>query len=429
MNPRRVVVTGMDVVTTIGIGLDRYWKAATAGTSGVRRIAHFDVRGLPTQIAASLADQDLVERLRVETGLDEREPRGVVIGVHAARGAVRRADAAGVLHGRAGVYAGTSGERQDLRHLGAIGYASRDGDDRVVPERFAQELARRARPEAFSRVLPPYLTNRLAGLFGITGPAVTVQTACTSAAQALGEAMRAIRRGEIDCALAGGAECIVSPIEMQVFCLLGVMSRLNDVPETASRPFDRRRDGFVLGEGAAFLVLEDAEHARRRGAPVLAELAGYGSACDAYRVTDEAPDGRGAVAAMRAALVDAALVPEDVTYVNAHGTSTPMNDRVETAAIRTVFGRHAERLVISSTKSMIGHTVSAAGAIELVTTVLAVRDQIAPPTINYQVPDPDCDLNYVPNRAVSAPIRAAISNSFGFGGHNDCLLVRAPDAA
>ncbi|PYO17386.1 MAG: hypothetical protein DMD88_20695 [Candidatus Rokuibacteriota bacterium] len=213
-------------------------------------------------------------------------------------------------------------------------------------------------------------------------------------------------------------------MEVQLFCLLGVMSRQNASPETASRPFDARRDGFVMGEGAGFLVLEEAEHARQRGVQLLAEVAGYGTTCDAYRITDEAPDGRGAIRAIRAALGDASLGPEDLDYVNAHGTSTPMNDRVETAAIKAVFGPHAARLLVSSTKSMIGHTISAAGAIELATTVLAVRDQIAPPTINYRVADPECDLNYVPNAPLTTRIRAAISNSFGFGGHNDCLLVR-----
>src|SRR3989442_324499 len=312
---RRVVVTGLGVVTPIGFDLDAFWKAALAGVSGVRRISHFDPEGLPTQIAAALAEPALIEEFRAEAELDALEPRGTVVGVRAARGAV-------------------------------------------------------------------------------------------------------------DMALAGGAECIVSPIEVQLFCLLGVMSRQNASPETASRPFDARRDGFVMGEGAGFLVLEEAEHARRRGADVVAEVAGYGTTCDAYRITDEAPDGRGAIGAMRAALYDAGLDAEDVDYVNAHGTSTPMNDRVETAALKAVFGPHAARLRISSTKSMIGHTISAAGAIELATTVLAIRDQIAPPTINYRVPDPECDLSYVPNGPLSVRIRAAISNSFGFGGHNDCLLVR-----
>ncbi len=418
-------MTGLDLVTPIGAEADAFWKAALAGVSGVKRISHFDPEGLPTQIAASLDDRALIDELRAEAALDAREPRGVVVGVRAARGAVAAAGARAVLASRrAGVFVGTSGERQDLRDLGAIAYASREAGGGVTRAGFVGEFARRAAARAAYRTWPQYLAARLAGHFAIEGPTATIQTACTSSAQAIGEAYRAIRRGTIDVALAGGAECIVAPIEVQLFCLLGVMSRQNGTPETASRPFDSRRDGFVIGEGAGFLVLEAADHARRRGAPALAEIAGYGTTCDAYRVTDEAPDGRGAIGAMRLALADAELSPSDVDYVNAHGTSTPMNDRVETAAIKTVFGAEAPRLLVSSTKSMIGHTISAAGAIELATTVLAVRDQIAPPTINYRVPDPECDLNYVPNTAVPARIRAAISNSFGFGGHNDCLLVR-----
>jgi 3-oxoacyl-[acyl-carrier-protein] synthase II len=424
-----VVVTGLDLVTPIGIQADAYWKAALAGTSGVKRISHFDPEGLPTQIAAALDDRALIEELRAEAALDSWEPRGVVVGVRAARGAAAAAGARVVLASRrAGVFVGTSGERHDLRELGAIAYSSREPGAPLTRRGFAVAFARRAAERAAYRTWPQYLAARLAGHFGIEGPTATIQTACTSSAQAIGEAYRAIRRGTIDVALAGGAECIVAPIEVQLFCLLGVMSRQNAAPETASRPFDARRDGFVLGEGAGFLVLESAEHARRRGAEALAELAGYGTTCDAYRVTDEAPDGRGAIAAMRQALADAELGPADVDYVNAHGTSTPMNDRVETAAIETVFGPAAARLLVSSTKSMVGHTISAAGAIELATTVLALRDQIAPPTINYRVPDPECDLNYVPNAAVAARIRAAISNSFGFGGHNDCLLVREAPA-
>ena len=418
-------MTGLDLVTPIGAGADAFWKAALAGVSGVKRITHFDPEGLPTQIAAALDDQALLEEFRAEAGLDSREPRGVVVGVRAARGAVAAAGARAVLASRrAGVFVGTSGERHDLRDLGAIAYASREPGAPLARARFVAEFARRAAERGAYRTWPQYLAARLAGHFGIDGPTATIQTACTSSAQAIGEAYRAIRRGTIDVALAGGAECIVAPIEVQLFCLLGVMSRQNATPETASRPFDRSRDGFVIGEGAGFLVLEAAEHARRRGVQAIAELAGYGTTCDAYRVTDEAPDGRGAIGAMEEALADAELESGDVDYVNAHGTSTPMNDRVETAAIKTVFGPAASRLLVSSTKSMIGHTISAAGAIELATTVLAVRDQIAPPTINYRVCDPECDLHYVPNAAVAARIRAAVSNSFGFGGHNDCLLVR-----
>ena len=417
-------MTGLDLVTPIGAEADAFWKAALAGVSGVKRITHFDPEGLPTQIAAALDDRALIEEFRAEASLDSQESRGVVVGVRAARGAVAAGGARAVLARRAGVFVGTSGERHDLRDLGAIAYASREPGGPVTRAGFIAEFARRAAARAAHRTWPQYLAARLAGHFGIEGPTATIQTACTSSAQAIGEAYRAIRRGTIDVALAGGAECIVAPIEVQLFCLLGVMSRQNATPETASRPFDARRDGFVIGEGAGFLVLEAADHAHRRGATALAELAGYGTTCDAYRVTDEAPDGRGAIGAMRRALADAALGPRDVDYVNAHGTSTPMNDRVETAAIKTVFGPEASRLLVSSTKSMIGHAISAAGAIELATTVLAIRDQIAPPTINYRVPDPECDLHYVPNTAVAARIRAAISNSFGFGGHNDCLLVR-----
>ncbi|MBI1735057.1 MAG: beta-ketoacyl-[acyl-carrier-protein] synthase family protein [Candidatus Rokubacteria bacterium] len=422
---RRVVVTGMDVVTPIGTGLDAFWKAALHGVSGARRIRHFDADGLPTQIAAPLDDAALLEEFRAEAGLDPLEPRGVLVGVHAARAAVQGTHAEQALASRrAGVYVGTSGERQDLRHLASMAYASRAAEGEMTPQGFLREFARRTGAERAYRSAPQYLASRLAATFGIEGPSATVQTACTSSAQAIGEASRAIARGTVDVALAGGADCIVSPIEMQLFCLLGVMSKRNDAPESASRPFDAHRDGFVMGEGAGFLVLEEAEHARRRGATVVAELAGYGSFCDAYRITDEAPDGRGAIRAMQAAIASAGLDASDIDYVNAHGTSTPMNDRVETAAIKQVFGRHAARLAVSSTKSMIGHTISAAGAIELIAAVLAVRDGQVPPTINYEVPDPDCDLNYVPNVAIGAPLRAAISNSFGFGGHNDCLLVR-----
>ena len=423
MDRRRVVITGMDLVTPIGVGLDAYWKAALAGASGVRRITHFDPTGLPSQIAASVAEP--LGSLRESIALGPEEPRSTVFALWAARRAVEQAGAAALLRGEpAGVYVGTSGERIDLRTFGAIAYAARRPDAEIRPDRFAREYVRVFAAEGLFRTLPQYLASRIAEDFGIDGPGATIQTACTSSAQAIGEAFRAIRRGDIEMALAVGAECIVAPIEVQLFCLLGALSKQNDAPETASRPFDALRNGFVLGEGAGVLVIEELEHAARRGVPILAELAGYGTSCDAYRITDEAPDGRGAILAMRLAVADAGLDATEVDYVNAHGTSTPMNDRVETAAIKVVFGAHARAIAVSSTKSMIGHTISAAGAIELITTVLALRDQVIPPTINYEVPDPDCDLDYVPNRARSGRLRAAISNSFGFGGHNDCVLVR-----
>ena len=236
--------------------------------------------------------------------------------------------------------------------------------------------------------------------------------------------MRAIQRGTVDLAVAGGSECLVSQIGLQIFSTLRVLSQRNNSPETASRPFDLERDGFVLGEGAGILILERFDLAAKRGASILAELAGYGTSCDAYRITDEAPDGRGAVLAMRRALEHAGLSPQDIDYINAHGTSTVMNDRLETLAIKTLFGERAYKIPISSIKSMIGHTISAAGAIELITCVLSLRDGIIPPTMNYQFRDPDCDLDYVPNEARSVPVDAVLSNSFGFGGHNDCLVLK-----
>mgnify|MGYP001609615644 FL=1 len=425
MGKRRVVITGMDLVTPIGVGLDAYWKAALAGVSGVRRISHFDPTGLPSQIGSFVPEP--LDAFREPLGLGPDELRSVVFALLASRRALDQAGGSGFLRGaRAGVYVGTSGERIDLRRLGAIGYAAREPGARILPDRFMREYASAFAADRLYRTLPQYVTARIAEDLGITGRGATIQTACTSSAQAVGEAFRAVRRGELDAALAVGAECIVAPIEMQLFCLLGVLSKKNDAPEKASRPFDALRDGFVLGEGVGALALEELERAERRGATVLAEVGGYGTSCDAYRITAETPDGRGAALAMRRALADAGLAPTDVDYVNAHGTSTPMNDRVETMAIKAVFGPHARALKVSSTKSMIGHTISAAGAIELITTVLALRDQAVPPTINYEVPDPECDLDYVPNRAQSVPLRAAISNSFGFGGHNDCLLVRRP---
>ena len=421
-------MTGLDLVTPIGADADAFWKAALAGVSGVKRIAHFDPEGLPTQIAAALDDRALVEEFRLEAGLDPPEPRGVVVGVRTARGAVAGAGVRPVLASpRAGVFVGTSGERHDLRELGDIAYVSRPPGGRATPAGFLNELGRRAAPRAFYRTWPQYLASRLAGHFRIEGPTATIQTACTSSAQAIGEAYRAIRRGAIDVALAGGAECIVSPIEVQLFCLLGVMSRQNATPETASRPFDARRDGFVIAEGAGVLVLEELEHARRRGARVYAEVVGYGANCDAYHMTQPAPEGEGAAQCMALALADAGVRPDEVGYVNAHGTGTPYNDAAETRAIHKVFGPHATRVAVSSTKSMTGHLLGAAGTVEAAYTVLALMRGLVPPTINLDEPDPACDLDYVPHEARRLRVDAALSNSFGFGGTNVSLVFRRAD--
>ncbi len=329
---------------------------------------------------------------------------------------------------RVGVFIGTSGEKFSLDQFAEVVYEARRENGDVLAKDFSRLWRQRRSGDSVARLLPQYATARLAREFGVLGPVGTFNTACTSSAHAIGEAMRAIQRGVVDLAIAGGTECIVSQIGLHIFCPLGVLSKRNDAPERASRPFDLERDGFVLGEGAGMVILEDCESAAKRRAPILAELAGYGTSCDAYRITDEAPDGRGAILAMRRAIEDASLSLRDIGYINAHGTSTPMNDRVETHAIKAVFGSYAYEIPVSSTKSMIGHTISAAGAVELITCVLALRDGIVPPTINYEFPDPDCDLDYVPNHARRVRIEAALSNSFGFGGHNDCLVVRRFDA-
>ncbi|MBI2209450.1 MAG: beta-ketoacyl-[acyl-carrier-protein] synthase family protein [Deltaproteobacteria bacterium] len=435
MEKPRVVITGIGVIAPIGIGVENYWEAALSGASGSTLIDHFDPGGLPSQMAAVVRQERELERLRGWTGADAGESRVALFALAAAQMATEASDWNSHYRGdRLGIFLGTSGGRVDLRKMAEIAYRSRGhsaelsrspGNGRAIaPAGYVKEYCRSLDGKSVLRLFPQYVTALVAGSLGVLGTSSTIQTACTSSAQAIGEALRAIQRGAVDAAVAGGAECIVCPIEVQLFCLLGALSRRNDQPERASRPFDAERDGFVLGEGAGFLVLERLERALARSAPILAELAGYGTSCDAYRVTDEAPDGRGAILAMKRALEDAGLSPEKIDYVNAHGTSTPMNDRVETLAIKAVFGQHAYQTPVSSTKSMIGHTISAAGAIELITCVLALRDQMIPPTINYEYPDPECDLDYVPNRARTGKLETVLSNSFGFGGHNDCLVVK-----
>ena len=265
----------------------------------------------------------------------------------------------------------------------------------------------------------------LAAQFGAEGPNFNTLTACAASTQALGEATNIIRYGDADVMISDGTHSMIHPLGMTGFVRLTALSTRNDTPATASRPFDRTRDGFVLGEGAGILILEELEHAHGRGAPVLAEIVGFGSTADAFRITDIHEEGRGGVAAMRGALDSAAMRPEDIDYISAHGTSTEENDKIESLAIRKVFGDHAKKVAISSIKSMTGHLIAAAGAVELITCILAMRDGIVPPTINYEHPDPNCDLDYVPNKSRKMPVRACLSNSFGFGGQNDSLVVRA----
>ena len=420
---RKVVITGMGLVTPFGIGVKPYWQSVCEGKSGVSLLTHFNPKGLPCRFGGYLRNGDPTMDFPLP-GECGTEPRFARFALTASQMASNVSGWMGSVDPEcAGVFIGTSGERSSLAHLAKVVYEARRENDEIdlrdVVWAWGTSMS-----GAIQQLLPQYAAVLIARSSGILGPVTTFNTACTSSAHAIGAAMRAIQRGTVDLAVAGGSECLVSQIGFHIFSPLGVLSHRNEAPEKASRPFDAGRDGFVLGEGAGILILEEMESALQRGGTIIAELAGYGTSCDAYRITDEAPDGRGAIGAMQKALGDASVSPNDIDYINAHGTSTSMNDRVETKAIKSVFGGHAYEIPVSSTKSMIGHTISAAGAIELITCVLVLKNQIIPPTINYESPDPDCDLDYVPNHARQASVNAAMSNSFGFGGHNDCLVVK-----
>ncbi len=425
MRPR-VVITGMGVVTPLGDTPDDLFRAQVEGRSGVGPITRFDASTFPTTFAAEVRDFSLARYVR-----DPSAWRDAGEASQLAAAAAQRALAdAGLLEGgdrtRIGVYLGTGEGRQDfdaVLNMAAHGYRP---DERAMDN---VELCRRGlvayqRGREYEQELHTPSAH-LAEYFGLEGPCCSCLTACAAGTQALGEALEMIRGGEADVMLAGGAHSMIHPFGITGFNLLTALSTRNDAPQKASRPFDLHRDGFVLGEGAGLLVLEELEHARKRGARIYAELTGYGSTGDAYRVTDSRPDGRGAVGCMRRALADAGLAAEQVGYVNAHGTSTKLNDLAETVAIKQVFGDYAYRLPISSSKSMLGHLIGAAGAVELAICVMALRRGVLPPTINYETPDPECDLDYIPNEAREVRVRHALSNSFGFGGQNTSLIVTA----
>ena len=321
-------------------------------------------------------------------------------------------------------------EALDRERVGVVMGSGIGGVETMFQEtRTLLEKGPRVNPFLVPRMLIDSGPGVVAIRFGLKGPNLGVVSACASGTNAVGEAAHLIRRGDADVVLAGGAEAAITPIALAGMEVVGALSTRNDEPEKASRPFDAQRDGFVMGEGAAFLVLESLEHAQKRGARILAEVVGYGSTCDAYHITAPAENGEGAARCMRNALQTAGLRPQDIDYINAHGTSTPLNDKSETAAIKSVFGEHAYRVPVSSTKSMTGHLLGAAGALEAAICVRALQEGVIPPTINYEYPDPACDLDYVPNQARRADLRYAMSNSFGFGGHNATLILRRWDEA
>lgn len=416
MNERaRVVVTGLGLVTPVGLGVEETWSALLAGRSGAATITQFDPADQPVRFAAEVKGFD------PETWMDRKE----------ARRADRFLQFAMATAGQAAAQADLEAlmRRTPAERVGVI-VGSGIGGLSTLEQQHARLLE--SGPGRVSPFfIPMFIGDMAAGMiamrYGARGPNYATVSACASSAHAVGSAFRAIRCGEADAMVAGGTEATVTPLCMAGFASMKALSERNDSPETASRPFDATRDGFVLGEGSGMLVLESLEHARARGATILGELAGYGQSADAHHMTAPAPGGAGAQIAIRAALRDAGLAPEDVQYVNAHGTSTPANDSTETAALKAVFGTHAPSLAVGSTKSMTGHTLGAAGAIESVIAALACARGEIPPTINYEVPDPECDLDYVTSGPVSRDVHAAISNSFGFGGHNVCLAFRRWD--
>lgn len=411
----RVVVTGLGAVTPVGLDVASTWEALVEGQGAAGPITAFDATGFPSRIAAEVHGFDAPGACDLSPKDARRLDRFVLFGLAAAREAVADAGLPVPLPDgdRAGVYIGsgmgglvTLGEQMETLRL--------RGPHRVSPF-----------------LVPMMICDMAAGQVSISlgarGPNLATVSACATGAHAIGEAAWAIRAGRADVMLAGGSEAVITPIAMAGFAAARALSTRNDDPRRASRPFDLERDGFVMGEGAAVLVLERADQARRRGARIYAEVAGYGASADAYHLTAPPEGGEGAVRCMRLALAGAGLRPEEVGYLNAHGTSTPLNDRSETAAIRAVFGESAARLPISSTKGAMGHLLGAAGSVEAVVAIKAIQEGLIPPTINYEHPDPDCDLDYTPNRARRTSVPSAMTNSFGFGGHNATLLFRAPD--
>ena len=423
---RRVAVTGVGLVTPVGNDVASTWSALDTVANGAAPITLFDASGFSTRIAAEVKgfDENVITAPRRLLKFANRSHR---FALAAAEEAMRDAGVAPTDDDaqRWGCAVGTGMMGVDFADLSAVQRHSAP-DGAIDAQRLLTD-ASAADPLAFCRSQSTAGVALLTRRFGIRGYATSVHTACASGGQAIGTALKLIRRGAVDRALAGGFDSMISPVGLAGFCLLSAVSADNDTPQRASRPFDATRNGFVLGEGAGFLVLEEWEAARRRGARIYAELAGDGNSLSSYRITDSPPDGDGPIQSMRAALADARAAPGDVDYINAHGTSTGMNDRSESAAIHAVFGADAKRVAVSSTKSVMGHLIAAAGAVEVAICALAIERGEMPVNANYREFDPDCDLNLVLERPRRQKVRMTLSNSFGFGGSNSCVVLRSPD--
>ena len=410
-SPRRVVVTGLGAVTSLGHDVETFWAGLLAGRCGVRRVSLFDPSEFACQIGAEVRDWDAAAHMDPKEV--RRNDRYTHFGFVAAKQAVKDA--------------GLVMEREDGDRVGVMvgsgigGMFTFETQLRVMAERGPRKVS--------PFTIPSLIGNMCSGLvainLGARGPNFGLVSACATGTHAIGEAAHAIRRGDADVMVAGGSEAAITPFAYASFCAMKAMSLRNDSPQTASRPFDLQRDGFIMGEGSGILVLESFEHAQARGAHIYCELAGYAATCDAFHITQPDPEGKGLSMAMKRALASAGAAPASVDYINAHGTSTPYNDKYETLAIKKVFGDHAYKIPVSSTKSMTGHLLGAAGGIESVVSVKTIQTGMIAPTINLTEPDPDCDLDYVPNQARSAKVRTVLSNNLGFGGQNASVVFRA----
>jgi 3-oxoacyl-[acyl-carrier-protein] synthase II len=413
MTREKIVITGLGVLAPNGNNVDAFWGSCTAGKSGIDRITYFDSSDHRVSIAGELSD------FQPEMVLDPKEIRKLdpfsIYALVATDEAVKMAniDPEKLDMDRVGVTIGT----------GVGGIQTLEEQHSVIENKSARRVSPQFVPKMIANIAGGHLSIR----WGFRGPNQTVTSACASATDAIGMAMRLITAGDADMMICGGTEASVTPLTIAGFANMRALSQSCDEPTKASRPFEKDRNGFVLGEGAGIMVIETESHAKNRGATILAELAGYGSTDDAFHVTQPAMGGTGALKAMERAIIDAGLQITDIDYINAHGTSTPFNDRNESAAISTLFGDHCNKLKVSSTKSMTGHLLGAAGGIEAVAAVKAIQNQLLPPTINYDTPDPDCTLDYVPNKALAHTVNAVLSNTFGFGGHNAVICVRKYD--
>ncbi|MGA1862375.1 beta-ketoacyl-ACP synthase II [Deferribacter thermophilus] len=407
---KRVVITGIGLVTPLGVGLQENWENILAGKSGVGYITRFDSSDFPVRIAAEVKDFD--KEAFVDKKDIKRFDEFIVLALVAAELAARDAN--------------LNFDNIDHEEAGAI-IGSGIGGFKTIEDQHAVYMEK-----GFKRVSPFFIPSVIINMgsgaisirYGLKGPNSSVVTACATGAHAVGDAFKIIQRGDAKIMFAGGAESAITPLAVAGFANMKALSRRNDEPEKASRPFDVDRDGFVMGEGAGILILEELEHALARGAKIYAEVVGYGMTGDAYHITAPDESGDGASRAMKMAIKDAGITPDKIDYINAHGTSTPYNDIIETRAIKNVFGEHAYKLYVSSTKSMTGHLLGAAGSVEAAYCAMAIKDGVVPPTINLENPDPECDLNYVPNKPINAEVRYALSNSFGFGGTNACLVLK-----